>query len=109
MSMLLANATAVSTATDYYSSSMTLSLDTCVSFQVSWTGNIAGTLYLQVSNDNSNWITTAEVFPANPNNDATTTAEVWSGFGYKYARIKLTKSDADAGTWTVKAFSKRAG
>ena len=76
MSMILANAQAVETGapTNYYSSAMTLSLDTCVSFYVSWTGAITGTLYLQVSNDNTNWVTTSEVFPANPAETSSSTA-----------------------------------
>jgi len=112
MSMLLMNAISLDASTTKNSTAMTLSLDTCVSFHVSWTrltGTLAGTLYLQVSNDNSDWITTTEVFPANPNTASApgSTAEVWSGFGYKYARIQYVPASG-TGTMTIKAYSKRA-
>ena len=106
MSMTLMNAVSVASATN--SSAMTLSLDTCVSFYVEWTGDTTGTLYLQVSNDSTNWVTTSEVFPANPAGSSSSTAEVWSGFGYKYARVRYVPSGGSGTrTMTVKAFSKR--
>lgn len=72
---------------DIYFGPVTIATDTILSFQVAWTGVTTGVLKLQVSNDGTNWFTTAEVFPNDPAGATGSTAEVWSGFGYKYARV----------------------
>lgn len=106
MSFKIMDATSVSSTNTVYSNTMTFSTDTYAAIQVTWTGTPTGTLYLQVSNDGTNWVTTSEVFPANPAGSATSTAETWSGFGYKYARVKYTNASG-TGTMTMYAMLKK--
>lgn len=93
---------AVDSTNSYYSQPISVMGCDSFSIQVKWTegSSIAGTLYLQVSNDprvhtdptNANWVTTDEVFPANPAGSTATTAETFSGNGYAYARLMYTNS-----------------
>ena len=112
MAFLVKTSTDLSTGdadADIYFGPVILTSDTIVSFQLAWTGATTGTLYLQVSNDGVNYITTSEVFPNNPAGATGSTAEVWSGFGYKYARVfyDFTSSTPQT-TMTCYAEVKRA-
>lgn len=106
MAFKIMDAVAVSSTNTYTSLPVTSHTDTIHSFQVIWTGNPAGDLTLEVSNDGSTWSTTAETFDAEPAGSASNTAQVWSGFGYKMSRIKYVNSSG-SGTMTIYATVKK--
>ena len=97
-----------SSTTSYYSEPMAVMGCESFSIQVKWTNgaNALGVFYVQVSNDervlsaptSAVWVTTAEVFPANPANDSSSTAETYSGNGYAFARLMFTNT---SGTVTI--------
>lgn len=87
---------------------ITMTEGTILSLQVAWTGQTTGVLILQVSNDGTNFVDTAEVWPSNPAGATGSTAEVWSGFGYKFARLYYDwTSNTGAATMTCYAEVKK--